>query len=233
MKEVIIAIDGPSGSGKSVLAEALARRLGYRYLDTGVWYRAVALAALRAGVPVDDEAALTALAHRLAIRVEPDGPADGRQYTALLDGEDVTWAIRERPVEQIVSEVAAVPGVRAAVVAQQRRQASEGGAILAGRDIGTVVVPNADLKIYLDATPETRAQRRLAQLRARGIETDYATVLADIRHRDQIDTTRDTAPLRRAPDAIEVRNDTVSLDDLVEQVLQLVEERKRHACSAR
>lgn len=233
MKPLTIAIDGPSGSGKSVLAEALARRLGYRYLDTGVWYRAVALAALRAGIPMNDEGALSALARQLDIRIEPDGPADGRQYTALLNGEDVTWAMRERPVEQIVSEVAAAPGVRTSVVAQQQRLAAEGGAILAGRDIGTVVLPNADLKIYLDATPEVRARRRLEQLRARGIVTDYATVLADIHHRDQIDTTRETSPLRRAPDAIEVRNDDVSLDELVDQVLQLVEETKRHVCSVR
>ncbi|MCS6801922.1 MAG: (d)CMP kinase [Chloroflexota bacterium] len=233
MKALTIAIDGPSGAGKSALAEALARRLGYRYLDTGVWYRAVALAALRAGIAVDDTAALTALAQRLDIRIEPTGPADGRQYTALLNGEDVTWAIRERPVEQIVSEVAAVPGVRTAVVAQQQRQAGAGGAILAGRDIGTVVLPNADLKIYLNASPEVRARRRLEQLRARGVAADYDTVLADIYHRDQIDSSREMSPLRRAPDAIEVRNDEVSLDELVDQVFQLVEERRRHVCSAR
>jgi cytidylate kinase len=233
VKPLTIAIDGPSGSGKSVLAEALARRLGYRYLDTGVWYRAVALAAQRAGIPIDDEEGLSALARQLDIRIEADGPADGRQYTALLDGEDVTWAIRDRAVEQIVSEVAAVPGVRTAVVAQQQRLAGEGGAILAGRDIGTVVLPDADLKIFLDAAPEVRARRRLEQLRSRGMTEEYATVLADIFHRDRIDASRETSPLRRAPDAIDVRNDDVSLEELVEQVLQLVEEKKRHRCSAR
>ncbi|MFN8533340.1 MAG: (d)CMP kinase [Dehalococcoidia bacterium] len=233
MRRLAIAIDGPSGSGKSVLAEALARRLGYRYLDTGVWYRAVALAALRRHISSDDRAALTALAEQVDIRIEPGGPEDGRQYTALLDGEDVTWAIRERSVEQIVSEVAATPGVRTAVVAQQQRLAAEGGAILAGRDIGTVVLPDADLKIYLDATPEVRARRRLVQIQAHGGKAEFATVLADILHRDQIDTERDHSPLRRAPDAIDVRNDGVSLDELVEQVLRLVEERTRHAYSSR
>ncbi|MCL6650565.1 MAG: (d)CMP kinase [Chloroflexi bacterium] len=228
-----IAIDGPSGSGKSVLAQALARRLGYRYLDTGALYRAVALAALRQGVPIDDPAALSRLAESLVLRIEPPVPDDGRQYTVLLDGEDVTWTLRTPEVERVVSAVAAVPGVRRALIAQQQRLAAGGGAVLAGRDIGTVVLPNAELKIYLDASPEVRARRRQQQLREQGIIQDYASVLADIHQRDQLDSTREAAPLRRAADAIEVRNETLTLDELVEHVMRLVEEQRRRFCSSR
>jgi cytidylate kinase len=228
-----IAIDGPSGSGKSVLAQALARRLGYRYLDTGALYRAVALAALRQGVPIDDPAALSRLAESLVLRIEPPAPDDGRQYTVLLDDEDVTWALRTPEVERVVSAVAAVPGVRRALIAQQQRLAAGGGAVLAGRDIGTVVLPNAELKIYLDASPEVRARRRQQQLREQGIIQDYASVLADIHQRDQLDSTREAAPLRRAADAIEVRNETLTLDELVEYVMRLVEEQRRRFCSSR
>ena len=233
MSPLTIAIDGPSGSGKSVLAQALARRLGYRYLDTGALYRAVALAALRQGVPIDDPAALSRLAESLVLRIEPPAPDDGRQYTVLLDDEDVTWALRTPEVERVVSAVAAVPGVRRALIAQQQRLAAGGGAVLAGRDIGTVVLPNAELKIYLDASPEVRARRRQQQLREQGIIQDYASVLADIHQRDQLDSTREAAPLRRAADAIEVRNETLTLDELVEYVMRLVEEQRRRFCSSR
>jgi cytidylate kinase len=226
-----IAIDGPAASGKSTVSELLARRLNYFYFDTGVMYRAVTWAALERGIPIEDEAAVTALAEQLRIDVIAPTVDDGRQYTVLADGTDVTsvdvtWAIRTPAVDANVSPVSAYPGVRRALVAQQRRVAAKGPVVMAGRDIGTVVLPDADLKIYLDASIEERAWRRCLELRERGEEADYETVLASMRRRDKIDSSRAVSPLRAAEDAVVVDTTNLDIEEMLVEVERLVEERR-------
>jgi cytidylate kinase len=219
-----IAIDGPAASGKSTVGEALAERLGYLYFDTGVMYRAVTWAALERGVPIEDEEVVTALARQLRIEVTEPTADDGRQYTVLADGVDVTWAIRTPAVDAHVSPVSAYPGVRRALVAQQRRVAAGVAVVMVGRDIGTVVLPDADLKIYLDATVEERARRRWREMEERGKEVDYQTVLESMRRRDQIDSSRDASPLRAARDAVLLDTTDLCVDQVVKEVEHLVEE---------
>ena len=168
-----IAIDGPAASGKSTIGALLAEQLGYIYFDTGVMYRAVTWAALDRGIDIDDEAAVTALAERVRIDVLAPTVEDGRQYTVMCDGQDVTWAIRAPDVDRAVSPVSAYPGVRAAMTAQQRRIGLGGRVVMVGRDIGTVVLPEADLKIYLDASVEERARRRLREIMSRGETAEF------------------------------------------------------------
>jgi len=177
-----IAIDGPGASGKSTLGAALAARLGYTYVDSGVVYRAITLCALRRGLDLGDGAALAHLAAtmRLEITRPPTDNEDGRQYTVLVDGEDVTWALRAAEVDGNVSRVSAIPEVRRAANAQLRRLISPQGTVMVGRDIGTVVLPDADLKIYLTASPEARARRRAAELAARRQTADPVTILQDL-----------------------------------------------------
>ena len=216
----VIAIDGPAGVGKSVVSARLAAALGYVYLDTGAIYRAVTLLARRRGIPLDDEARLAELATGLQIRIVAPTVADGRQYTVLVDGEDVTWALFTADVDRSVSQVAAHPAVRQALLPVQR-EAAHGRVVVAGRDIGTVILPNADLKIYLDASPEVRAKRRCQQLAKRGEPADYAAVLADILRRDQLDSERAAAPLRSAPDAVVIDTDDLSLEEELRIILEL------------
>ena len=218
----IIAIDGPAASGKSTIGGLLAERLGYIYLDTGVMYRAVTWAALDRGIDIDDEAAITALAERAQIDVRTPDTDDGRQYTVMCDGRDVTWAIRAPEVDRAVSPVSAYPGVRAAMTAQQRRIGLAGHIVMVGRDIGTVVLPEADLKIYLDATVEERAHRRQLERQARGEPAVYEKVLAAMRRRDQIDSQRATAPLCAASDAIMVDSTCLGIAEVMFVVGQLV-----------
>lgn len=217
-----IAIDGPAASGKSTVAEQLARRLNYLYFDTGVMYRAVTLAALRRLGAVDDEEAVTRLSETVRIDVKPPSCPDGRMYDVLLDGEDVTWEIRSTEVEVGVSPVSAYPGVRRAMTEQQRRIGRRGDVIMAGRDIGTVVLPEADLKIYLDASVEERARRRTLELKQRGKPAEYHEVLEAMRRRDQIDSTRAVAPLRPAEDAIMINSDGLSVEQVVSRILDLI-----------
>lgn len=225
MKPSTIAIDGPAASGKSTIGEALARRLGYLYFDTGVMYRAVTWAALTRGIPIADEAAVTALAEHLRIDVLAPTVDDGRQYTVLADGEDVTWAIRAPEVDANVSPVSAYAGVRQALVAQQRRIAAGGRVVMVGRDIGTVVLPEADLKVYLDAGVEERARRRWREMRERGEDADYDAVLAAMRRRDGIDSNRRVSPLRPAADAVIVDTTGLSIEEVLARVEKLVGER--------
>jgi cytidylate kinase len=221
---VTVAIDGPAASGKSTVGEALARRLGYLYFDTGVMYRAVTLAALERGIPIEDEEAITDLAERLHIEVTEPTAADGRQYTVLADGVDVTWAIRTPVVDANVSPVSAYAGVRRALVAQQRRVAAGVAVVMVGRDIGTVVLPDADLKIYLVATVEERARRRWRELEERGKKVAYRAVLESMRRRDRIDSSRDVSPLRAAEDAALIDTTDLGIDRVVEEAEHLVEE---------
>jgi cytidylate kinase len=220
---VTVAIDGPAASGKSTVGEALAQRLGYLYFDTGVMYRAVTWAALERGIPIEDEEAVTALAEQLRIEVTGPTVADGRQYTVLADGVDVTWAIRTPAVDANVSPVSAYAGVRRALVAQQRRVAAGVAVVMVGRDIGTVVLPDADLKIYLDATVEERARRRWREMEERGKEADYRAVLASMQRRDQIDSSRDVSPLRAAEDAALIDTTNLGIDQVVDEAEHLVE----------
>lgn len=224
MRPATIAIDGPAASGKSTVGAALARRLGYLYFDTGVMYRAVTWAALERDIPVADEEAVTALAEELHIEVTEPGVADGRQYTVLADGVDITWAIRTPAVDANVSAVSAYAGVRRALVAQQRRVAAGVAVVMVGRDIGTVVLPEADLKIYLDATGEERARRRWRELEERGKDVGYEVVLEAMRRRDRIDSSREVSPLRAAWDAVLLDTTDLEIEEVVDEVERLVEE---------
>ena len=223
MKPTIIAIDGPAASGKSTIAAALAQQLGYFYFDTGVMYRAATLAALERKIAVSDEAAVTRLTETLQIDVEPPSQADGRQYDVLCDGTDVTWAIRLPEVEANVSPVSVYPGVRSALTAQQRRIGLRGNVVMVGRDIGTVVLPEAPLKIYLDASAEERARRRFLEVQARGDQTQtYESILANVKHRDAVDSSRVTAPLRIAPDAHIIDSTGLSVEEVVARITALI-----------
>lgn len=215
----IIAIDGPAASGKSTLGLRLAERLGYLFFDTGVMYRAVTWVALQRGVPIGDEAAVTALAEQIQIDVRPPSIQDGRTSDVLVDGEDVTWQVRSPEVDANVSPVSAYPGVRRALTEQQRRIGLRGNVVMVGRDIGTVVLPEADLKIYLDASPEERARRRYRELVQRGEKAEYDRILAGVRKRDEIDSGRTVAPLRPAEDAVIINSERMNADE----VLALVE----------
>ncbi len=229
LRPAIVTIDGPAASGKSTIGFALAAALDYVYFDTGVMYRAVTRAALDRSVPIADEAAVTALAAEVLIDIAPPlaDAHDGRQATVLVDGRDVTWTMRAPEVDRTVSVVAAYPGVRRVLVAQQRRIADRYGSgngerpgiVMVGRDIGTVVAPHAPAKVYMDATPEERAQRRHRELLARGKTVGYDDVLRDILRRDEIDSHRATAPLRPADDALIVDTTALTPEGVVERVL--------------
>jgi cytidylate kinase len=218
----IIAIDGPAASGKSTIGLRLAEALGYLFFDTGLMYRAITWLALDRGIDVRDESAVTALAEEAQIDIAPASQSDGRSCDVLLNGQDITWDIRGRRVDTNVSIVAAYPGVRKALSQQQRRIGQRGKIVMVGRDIGTVVLPNADLKIYLDASAEERARRRYDEITARGGKPNYEEILKRVLERDHIDTTRDVAPLRAAADAIVLDSDQLSADEVFEQVLALV-----------
>jgi cytidylate kinase len=218
----IIAIDGPAASGKSTLAEKLAYGLRYLYFDTGIMYRAVTWVASQRGVAVEDETTVTNLAETVAIDVRPPSVDDGRGYDVLVGGKDITWEIRRPEVDAIVSVVSAYPGVRRALSAQQRRIGMRGKVVMVGRDIGTVVLPEADLKIYLDASVEERARRRYVELQARGENAKLEDILEAMRMRDQIDSTRDVAPLRPASDAVLIDSDNLDIDQVLAQVERLV-----------
>ncbi len=218
----IVAIDGPAGSGKSTLGRALARRLGYLYFDTGVLYRAVTLLALRAGLDAHDESALVALAQRVRIDVTRPTVDDGRLYTVTADGEDITWQTREPAVDANVSAVSAHAGLRRALLPAQRAIARRGKVVMVGRDVGTVVAPQAEVKVFLDASLEVRAQRRCQELCQRGHAVGILEVREEMRRRDEHDSTRATAPLSVAPDAVVIRTDSLSVEEEVEMVEQLV-----------
>ena len=217
-----IAIDGPAGAGKSTIGALVAKRLGYLFLDTGAMYRAVALAAQRRGIDPDDGEHLATLAREVRVNIGPPTVRDGRAYTVLLDGDDVTWAIRAPDIDRSVSQVARVPGVREALVEQQRALASRGRLVMVGRDIGTVVLPNADRKVFLTASASERAKRREDELRARGQVRPRQELLQEILRRDRLDSEREVAPLRAAEDAIIVQTDGFSVGEALDRVLAVV-----------
>lgn len=214
----IITIDGPAASGKSTIASLLAQELQYLYFDTGVMYRAVTLAALQAGIRPEDEAAVTRLAETVQIDVNPPSVSDGRKYDVFLNGRDVTWEIHSPDVDANVSRVSTYAGVRDAMTRQQRRIGLRGKVVMVGRDIGTVVLPEAPLKIYLDASVEERARRRYEEILSRGQQAKYEEILESLRRRDEIDSHRFIAPLRPASDAKILCTDGMG----IEQVLSAI-----------
>ena len=215
----VIAIDGPAAAGKSTVARQLAERLGILLFDTGLLYRALTLAAIRHEVDPTAVEALARLADEVAIELLPGTGEDGRLSTVLLDGEDVTWELRSPEVERRVSTVAAHPLVRSALLPHQRRIAAGCPVVMVGRDIGTVVVPDAGLKIFLLASEEERARRRFDEQRQRGGRMTPSEVLADLRRRDAIDASRATAPLRPAAGAVPIDTDGRAIDDVVADIL--------------
>lgn len=216
---LIITIDGPAGSGKSTLGERLARRLGYLYFDTGVMYRALAWAALRHGVDPADAAAVAALAGTIDIQVLPPAIGDGRQYTVMVDGVDVTWELRRPPVERTVSLAARHPEVRALLRARQRAIANRGRVVMVGRDIGAVVMPDAPVKIYLDASVDERARRRSAEIQLRGGAADTQQIRDDIIRRDELDR-HVSAPAR---DACTISSDGLTPEQVAELAFAYIE----------
>jgi cytidylate kinase len=220
MNKLIIAIDGPVGSGKSTVARRVAEMLGYTHLDSGAMYRAVGLKALRDGVPLDSPERLAVLAGAARIDLVPQ---DGK-LRVLLDGKDVTEAIRAPEVSHAASVVAVVPGVRHPMVAEQRRAGERGGVVMEGRDIGSVVFPHADLKIFLDASPEVRAGRRQRELEEKGESLEFAKVLAEVHQRDQRDRERKMSPLVRAEDAVTVDNTAMDAEETARVIVLLAKE---------
>lgn len=227
MIPAIIAIDGPAASGKSTIGALLAEKLGYLYFDTGVMYRAVTSVALNRGIPINDEGTITRLAESLRIELLPPDVKDGRQFTIRADHSDITWAIRERVVDVNVSPVSAYPGVRRVMREQQRRIGLQGRIIMVGRDIGTVVLPEADLKIYLDATEEERARRRYLERLDRGEQAQYDKVFEEIRRRDEIDSNRSVAPLKQAEDAVYLDSTNLSIQQVMDRVMQIVQSKSQ------
>ena len=229
MKNLIIAIDGPVGSGKSTLARRVAEMMGYVYIDTGAMYRAVALKALRWGIGIDSQnaEALEALAGETRIDLRAQ---DGGQRV-FLDGEDVTGAIRTPEVAQAASKVAVIPGVRHVLVAEQRRAGQQGGVVMEGRDIGSVVFPDAELKIFLTASPEVRAERRWREHQQKGDAIDLARTLEEIRERDRRDQERESSPLVRAADAVVVDSTAMEAEEVARLVVMLAKENGQLATS--
>lgn len=223
-----IAIDGPAASGKSTLGKLLADHFGYLFFDTGVMYRAATLAVMEHKVDVADEAAVTELTCAIQIDVRPASHQDGRANDILLDQVDVTWAIRDSAVESHVSQVSAYLGVRKELSGQQRRIGERGNVVMTGRDIGTVVMPDARVKLFLEASAEERARRRAKELSERGEKADYQAILKAMIERDRIDSSRVVAPLKPAQDAIIIQTDGLTLEQVYEQVLPLIKEDFSH-----
>lgn len=218
----VVAIDGPVAAGKTTVARLLANRLGATLFDTGVLYRAVTLAALREAIETDDSGALAELARSRVIDIQQPSKNDGRLYDVLLDGEDITWSLREPAVDASVSAVSAHPDVREALLPVQRRIAARGKVVMVGRDIGTVVVPDAGVKIFLNASVDERARRRFDELQRRGTEKTYEQVLQDLLRRDALDSQRVTSPLRPAGDAVLVETDGLDVDTVVAKIEAVV-----------
>ncbi|MDO8752783.1 MAG: (d)CMP kinase [Anaerolineales bacterium] len=217
----IIALDGPAASGKSTLGKKLADSLGYLFFDTGVMYRAITWIALQHDMNLRAEAEITGLAQKAQIDIRPPSKNDGRGYDVVIGEKDVTWAMRDGEVDANVSIVSAYAGVRQALSEKQRRIGLRGRVVMVGRDIGTVVLPEADLKVYLDASAEERARRRYEEIITRGDKADYDEILKKVIERDHIDSTRAVAPLRPAEDAVIIDSDKLDADQVLARVLEL------------
>jgi len=235
MPKLTIAIDGPAGSGKSTVARRVAQMLGYLYLDSGAMYRALALKALRQQVTLDNEGALEELARGTHIELKsptPEQEAAGAKNRVFLDGEEVTPEIRTAEVAQAASRLAAIAGVRKVLVAEQQRAGAGGGIVMEGRDIGTVVFPNAELKIFLDASPEVRAERRWKEHQEKGEAMALAQVVEEVRERDRRDRERKVSPLVRATDAVLVDNTAMDAEETARLIVMLAREREKELANA-
>lgn len=230
MQKLTIAIDGPAGSGKSSLARRVAQTLGYLYLDSGAMYRALALKALRRNVALSDAALLEALARETQITLQsptPEQEAAGFKNRVFLDGAEVTQEIRTSDVAMAASQLAAIAGVRHVLVAEQQRAGAGGGVVMEGRDIGTVVFPRAELKIFLEASPEVRAERRWKEHQEKGEHLTLSEVLEEVRQRDRRDRERKVSPLVRARDAVLVDNTAMDVEETARLVVMLAREREK------
>ncbi len=215
---IVVAIDGPAGAGKSTVAKLVAKRLGYLYVDTGAMYRAVALKALRLGMDIRDEVVMSHLAQMTDIVLQPQPDGGVRVF---LDGEDVSEAIRTPEVSEAASVISAYQGVREALTAKQKLLAERGGVVMEGRDVQTVVAPDAEVKIFLTASLQERAKRRWLELRERGVDIPYEQVLRDLEERDERDRNRSIAPLRKAPDAVEIDTTDMTVEQVVDKIVEL------------
>jgi CMP/dCMP kinase len=224
-KAAAITIDGPAASGKSTVAERVANEIGYLYFDTGVMYRAVTLAAFNKGIDPENEKEVTDLAERVKIDVRPPHKNDGRQYDVFLDGEDVTWDIRTPRVNQNVSLVSTYKGVRDTMTSQQRSIGLKKDVVMVGRDIGTIVLPEADIKIYLDASVEERAKRRFLEEQKRGVHVELDKLILSMKERDRLDSTREIAPLKPAEGAVILDTTEKTIEEVVADVLCVIRSR--------
>lgn len=220
MKKIIVAIDGPSGAGKSTVAKLLARKLNYMYIDTGAMYRAVALQAKRDSVNINDSAALNRLCDNVKLEFIPDNGG----LRTILNGEDVSEAIRTPEMSMAASDISAKKEVREALLVLQRRMGESGGVVLEGRDVGTVIFPNAGAKFFLDASLEERGRRRYKELAAKGMDITLEQTIEDVRKRDINDSSRDIAPLKKADDAILVDSTGLSVEEVVEKMIGIIKE---------
>jgi cytidylate kinase len=235
MPKLTIAIDGPAGSGKSSVARLVASALGYLYLDSGAMYRALALKALQRGVPLDDETQLAKLANETHIELRsatPEQEKAGIKNRVFLDGKEVTEEIRTPEVAQAASRLATIAPVRAVLVAEQQRAGAGGGVVMEGRDIGTVVFPSAELKIFLDASPKVRAERRWKEHQEKGEKLSLAQVLEEVHDRDKRDSERKVSPLVRAGDAVLVDNSAIDAAETARLIVMLARERERELATA-
>ena len=225
-KGLIIAIDGPAASGKSTTAQLLAQKLGYVYIDTGAMYRACALKAKKMGIDINDEESIRELLDDIDIRIENHNSKN----RIFLDGEDVSEDIRADDISALASAISAIPAVRYKMVELQRKMGEKGGVILDGRDIGTFVFPTAEVKFFLTASPEVRAKRRWLELKQKGVNKDFSEVLADLVKRDNNDSQRALAPLKKADDAIEVDTSNMTIEEQTDFLYQIICSRMEEEC---
>jgi cytidylate kinase len=216
-----VAMDGPAGAGKSTVAQLVAKRLGFLYIDTGAMYRAATWLAMKKGIPITDGEAIARVAAEADIRLEPGDESTGHRVRVFVNDEEVTQAIRSHEISELVSPVSALSPLRKVMVAQQKALAKRGGVVLDGRDIGTVVMPDADIKIYLTASADVRARRRLKDQQALGEDPDYDELVKAIAERDHRDSTRADSPLKQADDAIAIITDNLTIDQVVDAVVRL------------
>ncbi len=221
-KRLIVAIDGPSGAGKSTVGKALAKRLGYLYIDTGAMYRAVALMVKRSGIGLKDEQALEGLLSSLHLSF-----GNHEENCLYCDGEDITEAIRTPEISRLASEISQMKVVREAMVRLQREMGKEGGVVLEGRDIGTVVFPHADLKFYLDADPEERGRRRHKEWLEKGVTVEFKKTLQEVIERDQNDMNRSLSPLKKAEDAIFIDSTHRSVEEIVNEMCHIIDDKRK------
>lgn len=221
LRQLKVAIDGPAGAGKSTVARRVADGLGYLYIDTGAMYRAVTWLVLTKNINLQDLEAITNAIAQADISLKPGSKTSGGRVCVFVNGHDVTTEIRTLPVTRLVSPVSAIAGVRQHLLTKQQQLADAGGVIMDGRDIGTVVLPNADIKIFLTASAHVRATRRLKELQELGQEADYDSLLQEIKDRDDQDSSRTIAPLRQAQDAIVIHTDNMTIEEVVDKIMKL------------